>query len=339
MTQELALTTTTAAEVFQAPGGLKPYAEHIRASVTGEVPDVTTKKGRDRIASLAAQVSRSKTAVEKPGREYLKQVKELPKKIEAELREFVRECDALRDEVRAPLNEWEHAEKMRQAELLGKVTQIRQAGTMATTTVEAQEALDWLLSLDITEDEYQESAPDAAMALLDSQRRMTARRAELAAMEAQAAENERLRAEAEAKRRADEIAAAERAAEQRAKLAAEQAAAQAAQQAAQELAKAEAARKAAEEQAIRAKLDAERQAQAAVEAEQRRAEQERQARERAALAAAQEAQRKAADREHQASVNREIVAALVGAGLTDEQARAVVVLAASGKAGRLTVSY
>lgn len=48
-------------------GGLDDYLEQIRQAVN-EVPDLTTKKGRDRVASLAAQVSRSKTAIEKPGR-------------------------------------------------------------------------------------------------------------------------------------------------------------------------------------------------------------------------------------------------------------------------------
>jgi hypothetical protein len=40
--------------------------EQIRQAVN-EVPDLTTKKGRDRVASLAAQVSRSKTAIESRG--------------------------------------------------------------------------------------------------------------------------------------------------------------------------------------------------------------------------------------------------------------------------------
>lgn len=92
---------------------LNRYVEAARAEVAGEVVDLTTRKGRERIASLAAQVSRSKTAVEKPGREYLKRIKEQPKVIEAELREFVQQMDALRDEVRAPLNEWQAREDAR----------------------------------------------------------------------------------------------------------------------------------------------------------------------------------------------------------------------------------
>jgi hypothetical protein len=68
--------------------GLDKFLEQIREGVN-EVPDLSTAKGRARIASLAAQVSRSKTAVEKPGRDYLKRLKEQPKVVEAELRRFV----------------------------------------------------------------------------------------------------------------------------------------------------------------------------------------------------------------------------------------------------------
>lgn len=90
--------------------GLKRFLDMTRAQVEGEVPDLSTRKGRDRIASLAATVSKSKTAVEKPGRDYLRRLKAMPKTIEEELRIFVAEMDALRDKVRQPLNDWQKAE-------------------------------------------------------------------------------------------------------------------------------------------------------------------------------------------------------------------------------------
>lgn len=86
---------------------LSRFVEAVRAEVVGEVPDLTTDKGRKRIASLAATVARSKTAVDGVGRAYLKQLKGLPKIIEAELREFEADMNAVRDEVRKPLNDWE----------------------------------------------------------------------------------------------------------------------------------------------------------------------------------------------------------------------------------------
>ncbi|HDL8512119.1 TPA: hypothetical protein PXR53_003374 [Yersinia enterocolitica] len=105
--------------------GLDKYLKQIRQAVN-EVPDVSTAKGRARIASLAASASRSKTAIEKPGREYLRHLKEQPKIIEAELRRFVIECDEIRDETRRPLTEWEaEQDRLRQeAEAKKKAEQL-----------------------------------------------------------------------------------------------------------------------------------------------------------------------------------------------------------------------
>ena len=92
------------APVLYVAGGLDAYLEQIRQAVN-EVPDLSTKKGRDRVASLAAQVSRSKAAIEKPGREYLKRLKEAVRPAEAEIKRFVDACDELRDATRRPLTE------------------------------------------------------------------------------------------------------------------------------------------------------------------------------------------------------------------------------------------
>lgn len=88
-------------------GGLDAFYEKSKAEVAGEVPDLSTRKGRDRIATLAADVSRSKVAVETPGRAYNKFLKAQPKLIDKELREFCDKMDRLRDDTRAPLTAWE----------------------------------------------------------------------------------------------------------------------------------------------------------------------------------------------------------------------------------------
>lgn len=106
--------------LYTESNSLTPYFEHIKASVN-EVPDLTTTKGRDRIASLAASVSRSKTAIEKPGRAYLKYLKAVVKPVEQNLKTFVDNCDALRDEVRAPLTKWEEEQRANQERLQAKV--------------------------------------------------------------------------------------------------------------------------------------------------------------------------------------------------------------------------
>ncbi|SUF22579.1 hypothetical protein [Pseudomonas putida] len=86
------------APALYVAGGLQQFIDLVKGEVEGEVPRPQTRKGRERIASLAAKVSKSKTAVEKPGRDYLRRLKEMPKVVEAELRDFVTKMDALRDE-------------------------------------------------------------------------------------------------------------------------------------------------------------------------------------------------------------------------------------------------
>ncbi|GAB1102144.1 MAG: hypothetical protein WManBPW_08010 [Shewanella algae] len=41
-------------KLYSVAGALDAYFEHIRTEATSEVPDLTTQKGRDRIASLSA---------------------------------------------------------------------------------------------------------------------------------------------------------------------------------------------------------------------------------------------------------------------------------------------
>ncbi len=57
-------------------GKVNDYYERVRSELLSEVPDLTTVKGREAIASNSRKVSTSKTFVEKPGRAYLKFIKE-----------------------------------------------------------------------------------------------------------------------------------------------------------------------------------------------------------------------------------------------------------------------
>ncbi|MFY0862602.1 hypothetical protein ACA369_25480, partial [Enterobacter kobei] len=80
------------------------------------VPDVSTRKGRDAIASMAHKVARSKTYIDNAGKDLVAELKALPKQID-ESRRIVRErLDALKDEVRRPLTEWEAEQERIKAE-------------------------------------------------------------------------------------------------------------------------------------------------------------------------------------------------------------------------------
>jgi hypothetical protein len=135
---------------------LKKFVDAARAAVINEVPDLSTDKGRKRIASLAATVSRSKTAVDAAGRLYLKKLKEMTKPIEAELRQFETDMDALRDEVRKPLNEWQAKVDAEEDRLQAAIDQVVARFTLPAdaTADELQSALFHVEQEPLTEDVF-----------------------------------------------------------------------------------------------------------------------------------------------------------------------------------------
>ena len=307
------------APAIYVAGGLGQFFDAVAAEVTAEVPDLTTRKGRERIASLAAKVSKSKTAVEKPGRDYLKRLKEMPKVVEAELREFVNKMDALRDATRQPLTDWEQAEIARTDAHVDAIQQIKDLAVFESAPTSAHLA-NIIADLELLEigDSWEEFLAEAAQVKDQTLIKLRTLHAERARYEAEQAELLRLRAEAEAQAQRDRDAQIAREAEERARREAEQRA-QAERDAAarreQELLdQAAAARRASEQAARDAAAQAERQRlqlemqaeQARLAAEQaeanriaaeQRAEQERQA---AAKRAEQAAEQARADERHRA---------------------------------------
>lgn len=300
-------------------GGLDAYLEQIRQAVN-EVPDLTTKKGRDRVASLAAQVSRSKTAIEKPGREYLKRLKEAVRPAEAEIKRFVDACDELRDATRKPLTEWEAEQERIKAE--------EAMNALHAEALAMNEEFDRQLATRI------ESDHEMALLMNDAFDREQADKAA-------EAERQRIAHEEEIKRLA--AASAAREVEQRA------------QREREEAAHREAVLKAQAEQAERDRIAAEQKAeadkQAAIEAERRKAQEEadrirREAeqREQARLAEekrkANEQARREADVKHRKAVGVEVVKALLAnTSLTREQAIEVLTAVKDGRIPHTGISY
>ncbi|EBL7699451.1 hypothetical protein DCT98_19400 [Salmonella enterica] len=309
--------------------GLEKFLEQIRESVK-EVPDLSTAKGRARIASLAAQVSRSKTAVEKPGRDYLRHLKEAVKPAEAELRRFVSACDEMRDEVRRPLTEWEAEQERIKAE-------------EAMNALHA-EALEMNIKFDHELAAKLEADHEMALLMNDAFDREAKAKAEEAERQRVAHEEELKRQAAEqARREAEEKAAAELAAAQK-----READAIAAKAQAELLAKQ--AQERAEQEVKDAAAKAEAEKKAAIEAEQRKAQEEAdrikreaEAKEAARLAEekriADEAAARAADVEHRRAINAAAVQALIDQGIPDDWAKACVVAIARGKVPATTINY
>lgn len=353
MSTELALVPPkeTALQVFQAENGLDPYLQQIRAEIDAFVPDVSTKKGRDAIASIAHKVARSKTALDNVGKELVAELKEIPKKIDAERKRMRDTLDAWKDEVRAPLNEWEQAEADRVAKHEDRITMMREFASEAGE-YDAQYLADRIAQLEAIEvgadwEEFEAEAHRVKAATLTAlQLALTKRQA----YEAEQAELERLRAEAaqrEQKEREERIAReaaeqAQREAEQRAQAEREAAVRREAE-----------AKAAAERRELELKLQAEQAEREKLEAQQRAEQAERDAAERAERAAAAERQRQAdeqarieaeakareADKAHKAAINRAAMEAFVAGGMTEECAKQAVTLIAKRQIPNIQITY
>lgn len=357
------------APAIYVAGGLQQFIDLVKGEVLDEVPDLKTRKGRERIASLAAKVSKSKTAVEKPGRDYLRRLKEMPKVVEAELRVFVTAMDALRDETRRPLTEWEAAEDARVdrhndrlnwlktlTDDLGELTSLHINGLIA----EAEG-----MQLGAHWEEFEAEAANAKDKVLATLRAALQKREQF---EAEQAELARLRREADERAEQDRIRLAQESAVEveRQRVAQEQQAArEAAARREQELIdQAAAQEREAENQRLQLKLQAEQAERARIQAEadrvatEQRMEQERQdaarRQEEAAEQARQDERRRAdaaaaeilrqqeareADKAHKAKINRAALDAFIAGGMPEDCAKQAVTLIAQRKIPAIQITY
>jgi colicin import membrane protein len=99
-----------AADLFKT-GGVQQAIEYVRIEVCSEIPDVSTAKGRKRIASLSAKASKSKAAIDKLGKDLADELNLKLAPINAERRLARDAFDKMRDETRQPLTDWEEEQK------------------------------------------------------------------------------------------------------------------------------------------------------------------------------------------------------------------------------------
>lgn len=317
--------------VFTNNDQLDPLIEAIEKEARSLVPDVTTKKGRDAIASMAHKVARSKTYIDNAGKDLVADLKALPKQID-ESRRVVRErLDALKDEVRRPLTEWEaEQERIKAEEAMNALhAEALEMNIKFDQELAAKFEADHEMALLMDKDIDRERADKAA----EAERQRIAREEEI---KRQAEEKAKREAAEKAQREIDAAAARER----EAILAKERA----------ERERIEAQQRA-ERERIEAQQRAEREKQAAVEAERRKAQEEadrirREAeqREQARLAEekrkADEQARREADVKHRKAVGTEIVKALLAnTSLTRDQAIEVLTAVKDGRIPHTGISY
>lgn len=285
---------------------IEQLVESIEKQVRSTVIDHTTPVGRKAIKSLAMKVSRSKTLIDEVGREQNEERNKLNKEVN-EMRNLAKErLDALRDEVRAPVEEWEAAEAARvRVHMINMDAFDLERTTSAASSSDIQGIIDAITAVEVNDtwEEYQDDATAAKAAALVKYdgdlgvaKAREAQEAELEALRAEKAERE----QAEAARIAaeQEKAAEQERADEAAKR--EQAAIEQAQ--AQAKADAEAAEARHKEELAEAAKREER----AAQAERDRIAAEQKAEEDAANA-------RAADKKHRQKIRSEVVASITAA--------------------------
>lgn len=298
-----------------ASGGATPLVEQIEQEARAIETGISTAKARGAIASLARKVASTKTGLDEIGKDHVAALKDKAKVVDAE-RKFIRDrLDALRDEVRKPLDDYEAREEQRIGEhesALSEIDALAQFEIDAPepTAADIQDRIDRLNTIGGNRDWEEfarraDKARDEARAklatMLETAKRRDAEREELERLRAADTERQQRErdaeiakeAEAKAKREADaEVAAAN-----------------------------ERARKAEEEAANAAA-----------------AERQRIANEQAAAKA--EDERRAKNRRHSAKINNEAKSSLMTAGdISEDQATAIVRAIAKGEVAHVSISY
>ena len=183
-------------QAFATQGGTEALFERIAEQARSFVPDVTTRKGREEIGSVAMKVSKSKTLTEKYAKDLVAEEKARIKLIDDDRIQFCKKMDSLRDEILAPRDAWEQAEKDRvkkHEKNIGDIKDMLVEATMQPlTSIQIKHYIKCLDMVEInsTFEEFEDQAKLAKLETLESLRTALAAREKY---EVEQAELERLR--------------------------------------------------------------------------------------------------------------------------------------------------
>lgn len=311
--------------------------------------DYESPKGNKEARSHVYALRQTKGALERTRKEAKAESLRIGRAIDAEATEINARIEAMITVHQTAIDAIEQREKDRVAALATSLNELAKTGASAVTAADLADAIAVLEPV-VIGDDWQEYKTQALEAKDNALRVLRSRHSERVEHEAKEAELARLRAEAAERERIEREAAIVRAAEERARAEAARAAQEAEARAAAEreaAARRELELKLQAEQAERRRVEAEKRAEqerieAAARAERQAAEAVHREQERVAaagLAAAAEQARRERDKKHKAAINRAALTALVKGGLSEESAKLVVTLIASGKVPAVSIAY
>jgi hypothetical protein len=310
--------TVNPVEIFTG-GKLDDLLAKIRNYATTIELDAKTDRGRKDIASLAYKIARSKTTLDDAGKSLVADWKKKSAEVDAARKKARDFLDALKDDVRSPLTEWESqqariAEEARIREL--KRQQEAEDARLAEIERREREVREREEAIRRAEEDARAKAEAERLAKEQTEREERIRKeaAERAGREAAQAQERARSAEERVRREAQE-------ARERERLAAEKA----------------------ERDRVESAERAEREKQEAIRQAEERARKEAEAKEQARLAEErrrrEEEERRAADRDHRAKINNAALEALRAEGIGEATAKRIITLIASGAVPRVAINY
>jgi hypothetical protein len=293
----------------------------IRKEIEQFQPDISTEKGRKAIASLARKVASSKSRLEEYGKNLSAKIKVQAVGIDAERRRMKEELDALRDQARKPLTDYEEAVAARveaHEQSLREVIDLANVPFGASVLeieqrvakLDALTLRSWEEFTDRFQLSYSGVSSRLAQILAETQRQ--------AEVQAAFAKSEAERHAREAKESQERMAKEQSERDERI---AREAAAKAERESLER-------ERAAEARAVKAEQDAKD----AVTAEQKRAAM-------AKAAAEDEARRREADKAHKSQIDNSAIAALVAAGISNAAANKAIDAIARGIVPNVRITY
>jgi colicin import membrane protein len=210
---EAALALRDPLTLFTNPDALSALLNAITEASALDEQDVSTAKGRKVIASMAAKVAKAKVRIDDVGKDYVADLKELPKKVDAGRKVARDYLDALKERVRAPLTAWEAEEQAK----VDAANALAEKALREAEEAREREMAELRAKVAAQEEAERKRAEEAAQAERDRQFAAEATaRAEKAAQERiEAAEREAKEAIAKAEREAQAKLDADRAERER----------------------------------------------------------------------------------------------------------------------------
>ena len=322
---------------------LDEMLQKIKKEVSSIVPDVSTAKGRKAITANVSRITKSKTTLDKVGKDYNAAQKELLKAFDKQRKYAFTFLEDLQKEVRQPLTEWEDKEKARVAKYEGVISSLINAGEasdnwMNSTIEELNELLVKVNEVTITK-RFQEFEEEAEIAKKTAIKKIESSiqgrinydkdQKDLKKLREAAAEQDRINFEANERLEKEK---AIREAEIKANTEKEAAIKAAEKEKDDAIKRAEDAEKQAAIDAEEAEKQKQIDIEAAAQAERDRIEAEKQKEIEAEKL-------READKSHRGKINRAIVKELLKRGIDDAQAKKVVTAIAKNNIPNTKISY